>query len=240
MSPMSERNDPGDQRCRPARSTCCSAGVVVARPAGQRADADREQQRTARTRPSEWPRENQKPHRQRPLPVVHQLPGGVVDGRDVVGVEGVPHAQRVRGEPEPDAEHAGGAERVVRGADADDQRDPADDVQHEHEPGHAGRPAPLVAGSAGRWEPPEARCRSRRRNYLRTVRNNTGGAAGCGVPHLARGRATRPERGDRTRGPEFTIRKQRRAVAGNRGTARFTRPNRPLPSRARPTPWRLP
>ena len=36
--------------------------------------------------------------RQRPLALGHQLAGGVVDGGDVVGVEGVPHAERVRGD----------------------------------------------------------------------------------------------------------------------------------------------
>ena len=42
--------------------------------------------------------------RQRPLALGHQLAGGVVDGGDVVGVEGVPHAEGVGGDAEADAE----------------------------------------------------------------------------------------------------------------------------------------
>jgi hypothetical protein len=49
----------------------------------------------------ECPRENQNPTDSGRFPLAHQLAGGVVDRGDVVGVEGVPHAQRVRGEPEP-------------------------------------------------------------------------------------------------------------------------------------------
>ena len=54
--------------------------------------------------------------RQRALPLGHQLAGGVVDGGDVVGVEGVPHAERVGGHAQPDAEDLARADLVVRAA----------------------------------------------------------------------------------------------------------------------------
>ncbi len=53
----------------------------------------------------ECPRENQKPDRDRPLAVRHELAGGVVDRGNVIGIERVPHAQRVRRQTEPDAQH---------------------------------------------------------------------------------------------------------------------------------------
>ena len=57
----------------------------------------------------------------RALAVGHQLAGGVVDGRDVVGVEGVPHAEGVRREAEADAEDRAADLVVVRGDDPDQQ-----------------------------------------------------------------------------------------------------------------------
>src|SRR5215472_5608290 len=46
----------------------------------------------------EWPSEKKKPTDRGRLPS-HQLAGGVVDGRDVVGVERVAHAQGVGQDP---------------------------------------------------------------------------------------------------------------------------------------------
>src|SRR5215207_3577013 len=40
-------------------------------------------------------------HRERTLVIRHELAGGVVDGGNVVGIEGMPHPQRVSGQPEP-------------------------------------------------------------------------------------------------------------------------------------------
>jgi hypothetical protein len=53
---------------------------------------------------------------QRPLALVHQLAGGVVDGGDVVGVEGVPHAEGVGEHRDADAEAL-----VVLGDDQEDE-----------------------------------------------------------------------------------------------------------------------
>ena len=47
----------------------------------------------ARTTMVEWPSEKKKPDREGPLAFLHQLAHDVVDGGDVVGVEGVPQAE---------------------------------------------------------------------------------------------------------------------------------------------------
>jgi hypothetical protein len=70
--------------------------------------------------------------RQRALAVGHQLAGGVVDRGDVVGVKRVAHAQRVRGDPESDAEHLPARRQVLWRHDGD-ERAPADDVQGRDE-----------------------------------------------------------------------------------------------------------
>ena len=46
----------------------------------------------------------EEPGAQRALAVGHQLAGGVVDGGDVIGVEGVPDAEGPGGEGHPEAE----------------------------------------------------------------------------------------------------------------------------------------
>ena len=43
----------------------------------------------------EWPSEKKKPDPSGRLPRLHQEPGGVVDGRDVVGIEGVAQPEAV-------------------------------------------------------------------------------------------------------------------------------------------------
>ena len=88
------------------------------------------------------------PDGHRPLALGHQLAGGVVDRGDVVGVEGVPHAQRVRGQPETEAEDLGLAHLVVlRDHDAD-QHAPAEDVQQQDERRHADDRSPFPLSPA--------------------------------------------------------------------------------------------
>ena len=106
--------------------------AVVLDLAGERLDAEREQQREREHDRGVAEREPEADG-QRPLAVGHQLAGGVVDRRDVVGVEGVPQPERVRGDAEPDAEDLR-AERVVVRGDEREQRDPADDVQRRRRP----------------------------------------------------------------------------------------------------------
>jgi len=82
----------------------------------------------------------------RALPVGHELAGRVVDRGDVVGVEGVPHAQGVGGDAQPDPEGPGRAEVVVARGDQQEQRAPADHVQRGDERCHAGDRGPLAGG----------------------------------------------------------------------------------------------
>ena len=78
---------------------------------------------------------------------VEQLARGVVDRRDVVGVEGVAKAQRVGEDPEADAEVL-----VVAGHDEGDQDAEAHDVQGDDRHHHQRDLAPfaLVEGSLQR------------------------------------------------------------------------------------------
>ena len=118
MTAMTYRNVP--ETVVPIRPvTWCSRGVVVLDRVGQGLDARARAGRPARRRSLEWPSENQKPTDSGRLPVAHQLAGGVVDRGDVVGVEGVPHAQGVRGHADADAERLG-----ARGCSAAARRSP--------------------------------------------------------------------------------------------------------------------
>jgi len=79
------------------------------------------------------------------LAVCHQLAGRVVDGRDVVGVEGVAHTQGVGRDAEPDADDLA-TDAVLRRHDEGEEHAPPDDVQQEDEQAHAGEAAPLLTG----------------------------------------------------------------------------------------------
>jgi hypothetical protein len=81
--------------------------------------------------------------------VGHDLAGGVVDGRDVVGVEGVPHPERVRQDAHPDREdRVVAAELEVLRGDQPEQHAKADHVQQHDEAAHAVQRAPVRAGQA--------------------------------------------------------------------------------------------
>ncbi len=54
----------------------------------------------------EWPSEKKYPTLSGRLPVMDQLAGGVVDGRNVIGIEGVAHPQRVGQHPGPELKYA--------------------------------------------------------------------------------------------------------------------------------------
>ncbi len=75
------------------------------------------------------------------LPLVHLLAGGVVDHRDVVGVEGVPQAERVGQHADADAEAP-----VVRRYHERDEDAEAEHVQGEDRGVHQRYPAPLGRG----------------------------------------------------------------------------------------------
>ncbi len=119
-------------------------GAVLLDLARQRADAEGEQGAEAEDDRRVAQREPEA-DRQRALALAHQLAGGVVDGGDVVGVEGVPHAERVRGEPHAGAEDLA-ADVVVLGRDDREQGEPADHVQREDEAAHTCQADPLLTG----------------------------------------------------------------------------------------------
>ena len=61
----------------------------------------------------------EEPHAERPLAVAHQLARRVVDRADVVGVEGVAHAERVGRDADADAEDAASELQVLRRDEAE-------------------------------------------------------------------------------------------------------------------------
>ena len=133
----------------------CSPRVVVLDLAVQGPDAE-VQQHGQREHDGGVAEGEEEADAQRPLAVVDQLAGGVVDGGDVVGVERVPHAQGVGQDPGPEAEDLGSGDVVVP-ADGGGQQPPAEHVQpDDHRPAiaparaHSGRGQPVTdPGKAG-------------------------------------------------------------------------------------------
>jgi hypothetical protein len=80
---------------------------------------------------------------ERALAFAHQLAGAVVDRGDVVGVDGVPHAQRVGGDADADGERSGGPEAVAAGSDDHQQQEEAGDVEADDHRRHPGEAATL-------------------------------------------------------------------------------------------------
>ena len=139
---------PRDARPDQAGDRVQGRAVVLDR-TGQRLDAEREQQREHEDH-RRVPEREEEADAERPLALLHELARGVVDGRDVVGVEGVAHAQRVGREPDAGGEGAAGAEaEVVRDDDPEEQAE-ADDVQADDRGGQATSPRPLGRASARR------------------------------------------------------------------------------------------
>ncbi len=132
----------GDGRADPARDVVQLRVVVLHRP-GQALDAEGEQEGQGED-DAGVPEGEPETHRQRPPAGVHQLAGRVVDRRDVVGVEGVPHPQGVGGHPDPDTEGLRAQAVVLRGHEHD-QGEPADGMQGQDDGGHPTEPPPLMA-----------------------------------------------------------------------------------------------
>src|ERR1700722_12576593 len=82
---------------------------------------------------------------QRPLLLVHELARGVVDGRDVIGVEGVTHPERVGEDPRAHTEDLGLADPVVM-AESQGQHGPAHDMESDDRDGHTADPNPWPRG----------------------------------------------------------------------------------------------
>ena len=154
----------------------------------------------ARRRPTmmmeECPRAKKNPVRQRPVAVGHQLAGGVVDRRDVVGVEGVPGAESPRGQRHAQAEAEPGELEMVRG-DREGEDAPAADVQGQDHQGHGAEPAPLAPGQLA--------CGPLRRPVRAAIGASSGGRTGGpgaapDVPPFLRGLVTSAQQpGDRAR-----------------------------------------
>src|ERR1700704_2853222 len=90
-------------------------------------------------------------HADRLLALLEQLPGGVVDGRDVIGVEGMPKAEGV-------GQAAQGEEGRVTCA-VGQQGSPADEMNEGARPVEAAEPDPL-SGIEGSTQGLTDRCHS--------------------------------------------------------------------------------
>ena len=112
------------------------AGLVVA---ARRTSPPARARRTAGTRSSSGPREKKNPTPSGFLPLCIRIARGVVDGRDVVGVECVTEAERVGEGPRAGVGQAEGV-AVVQ------EESPADHVQEQDEPVHPPEAAPLGGG----------------------------------------------------------------------------------------------
>jgi hypothetical protein len=89
------------------------------------------------------PQREEEPDAERPLALLHELARRVVDRGDVIGVEGVAHAEGVGGQADARREGAAGAEaEVVRDDDPEEQPE-ADDVQADDGGGQAAGACPL-------------------------------------------------------------------------------------------------
>src|ERR1019366_1416561 len=88
------------------------------------------------------------PHAEGSLAIADELAGGVVDGRNVVGVKGVPYAKRVRQHAGADAEEARLVDVVVT-VEGSGQHAPAENVQAEDEQRHRTDTGPFPRGQAG-------------------------------------------------------------------------------------------
>ena len=100
MSSADEEQEDGGHDGAEDAAELLQAGVGVARPRRSTVFSATMIPTPIATTMVEWPREKKYPNAERArlagaLPLAHRLAGGVVDRRDVVGVEGVPQAQGV-------------------------------------------------------------------------------------------------------------------------------------------------
>lgn len=133
---MSSRNDPAAIVPTSPR-VCCQLGALVLHRARDRPDAEQQQgQCEDHARVAEGEPEAGAVS----LPVLtHELSGGVVDRRDVVGIEGMPDSKQERCGAHPDPEDTGAAQRVSLRDDHEEQHTPADDVEQDHHGDHRGQ-----------------------------------------------------------------------------------------------------
>ena len=144
---VEDADDP-EERARDARPDVATP-VLEARDARvDRLGGEREGEREAEDDRRVSEREEEA-HAERPLLVLQHLPRGVVDRRDVVGVERVPQSERVRQHPEP------GKSRAA--VDVVEEETPARDVQQRDRRAEAGEAEPFRP-SQGLRPPTSAHC----------------------------------------------------------------------------------
>ena len=103
---------------------------------------------TARTNTMvEWPSEKKIADAERPLPVLDQLASGVVDGGDVVGIEGVPHAEGVSQDTGTESEELGLVD-VEMAPERKDQHGPTEHVEADDGRRHPPHLGPFPRGEA--------------------------------------------------------------------------------------------
>ena len=116
-----------------------------------------------------------------------ELAGGVVDGRDVVGIEGVPDAEHVRRQADADPEHARAAQPVVVRGDREQPGRPSrrGGAAGRSRPDAKGPPVVARAGRRARRRGPGAHlhaCGHGRRAYCELFATSTPGSAAAGSP----------------------------------------------------------
>src|SRR5690242_7195103 len=84
------------------------------------------------------------PDGHRPLPLNHQIPGCVVDGRDMVSVDRVTETESVSGQTRADGERPGASERIMVRDHQRDQQEESHDVEPKRGCGHEGDGTPLT------------------------------------------------------------------------------------------------
>jgi hypothetical protein len=111
------------------------SGLVLAQLGGQGADAECEQRHHDEDDRAVAEAEPE-PDAERTSALTHELARHVVDGRDVIGVEGVPHAERVCRDTQP-YPHELSPDRVAVWCHEADQHAPTEHVQQQDEPPHS-------------------------------------------------------------------------------------------------------
>jgi len=119
------------------------------------------------------------PNAERPLVLAHELAGRVVDGRNVIGVEGVPHTEGVCRDAQSHTHELSTDGEAARGHEAD-QHSPADDVQQQDEASHSPQASSFVARECGAVEGGHVPTVDIEQPLLQVIRNKGGLVA---TPH---------------------------------------------------------
>ena len=214
--PDRHQEHPGHERADQTQGLS-DGGIAVLDHTGDRAHTQDQQQGCGED-DRRVPQGEPEPRGDRRPPLTDELARGVVDRGDVVGVEGVPHAEHVRGQADAHAEDVGAAEPVGlrrhREARAPPSRPRAAAGRtRSSRRWSAGRGRRSSPGTASGAVTVSVEVAGTHRRYCKRIATSTrrpGAQAG----------ATRPQRHGWTRGAEFTAPKQRRAASRNTSPAR--------------------